>query len=222
MEIKKGEKLIRDLLTDPCEFEKQGRAYQLLQEYFRGLELDTLRPLLQHEDEAVRRAAVFIASELGSAGEPVMDEVADLVSDPDPRIRWDALESLMACSNSTRNEYIWLVPKALEDANDSIRRLAMRLLCNASNSQLEMALKRFDRIAPTPRVHEQGLSALLRDNGKLGCGEIDELLDSGDSTLSMYGAVAARRLSELYPSILERATKHSNPDVARFAAEARE
>jgi hypothetical protein len=54
-----GNPLIGELLADPAAFQERGRAYQLLEEYFAGLPVQTLRPLLQHTDTLVKYAAVW-------------------------------------------------------------------------------------------------------------------------------------------------------------------
>ena len=63
-----GSKLIHELLTDSAKFNEEGRSYQLLKEYFDEFPLETLRPLLSNNDPLVRRAAVWIVSELGEEG----------------------------------------------------------------------------------------------------------------------------------------------------------
>lgn len=47
--------LIGELLADPAGFKERGRPYQLLEEYFAGLSVETLRPLLRHDDMLAKR-----------------------------------------------------------------------------------------------------------------------------------------------------------------------
>ncbi|MGN6398458.1 MAG: hypothetical protein ACTHMI_23000, partial [Mucilaginibacter sp.] len=61
-----GEQLIQDLLLNPASFFDRGQSFHLLQEYFKGMTLETLIPLLQSQDRIVQRTAIWIVSELAS------------------------------------------------------------------------------------------------------------------------------------------------------------
>lgn len=216
-----GDKLIADLLSNPAKFEKQGKAYQLLQEYFHGMPLDTLKPLLKHRDGNVRSAAVFVASELGQKAKSLIREVTLLVGDPDSRIQWDALESVMVCSTGKNSEYFLYVVKELENRDDSIRRLAMRLISNADVSQLKTGLKMSHNLASNSEMHKQGLSVLLKGNS-ITESDITAMLNDPAHLIKMYGAIAAKRIFEQYPKLLEFAASSLDPDISRFSAEALE
>lgn len=102
--MEKGEELIRDLLADPQRFGEEGQGYRLLQEYFEGLPLDTLRPLLRHESPVVQGEAMFVASELGEQARPLVDDVIPLVQSGDRDLRYDALEVIAVCCEAERAE----------------------------------------------------------------------------------------------------------------------
>ena len=114
-------KLIGELLRNPVDFDSQGRAYQLLQDYFVGLSVETLSPLLLHQDGCVRRSAIFVASELGGRVQQIIDHIVPLVHDPDPRIAWDAMESVMLCSNGAKVEYFAVIVRELENESGSLK-----------------------------------------------------------------------------------------------------
>lgn len=215
------EQLIRELLANPAKFYKFGRPYELLQKYFYGLPVDTLRPLLMHEDANVRKAAIFIASELGEKAKNLIEEVGLLINDPDPKIQWDALESVMVCSTGDYLNKFYLIIIQLESHNDSIRRLAMRLVSNADLSQLKMAYELSAASGHSNMLHNHGLSVLLRGNS-INQSEIALMLSSQESLIRIYGAIAADRLFDDFPDVLEFAATSSDPDIRRFSLEALE
>jgi hypothetical protein len=216
---KSSEPLIAELLSDPVAFDDQGKAYQLLQRYFRGLSKETLRPLLTHQDGLVRRSASFVATELGDQACDLLDEIIPLVHDADPHIQWGSLETIMVCSYSHLPNKFVLVVRELENHNDSIRRLAMRLASNANQMQLESASNLTDTLGSSRSQHERGLSILLRGNA-VQESDVKEMLDSSDSVTRKYGAVAAKRLFDVFPSLLKDSTQNRDRDVSKFSIEA--
>jgi hypothetical protein len=216
-----GEKLISELLADPAKFYKQGKAYQLLQEYFHGLPLDTLQPLLRHSNGNVRGAAVFVVSELGDKAKSLIQEIALLINDPDKKIRWDALESVMVCSTGTNIEKFLLVIKELENNDDSLCRLAMRLVSNADPLQLEAGFRLSDTLNFSGELHKQGLSVLLKGNS-ITESEITLMLKNSERLIRIYGAIAAKRSFGHQPKFLELAASSLDSGVSRFSAEALE
>ncbi|PPC89004.1 MAG: hypothetical protein CTY35_15640 [Methylotenera sp.] len=214
-----GEKLISELLANPDKFYKQGKAYQLLQEYFHGLPLDTLKPLLSHINGNVRGTAVFVASELGGKAKCLIQEITSLINDPDKKIQWDALESVMTCSTGTDVEKFIFVVKELESSDDSISRLAMRLVSNADLSQLEAGFKLSHTLGPFGKLHEHGLSMLLRGNS-ITEADIISMLKNPEPLDRIYGAIAAKRLFRHHPKFLEIASSSLDSKISRFSSEA--
>ncbi|MFA6095082.1 MAG: hypothetical protein WC757_04335 [Candidatus Paceibacterota bacterium] len=216
-----GEKLISELLANPDKFYKQGKAYKLLQEYFHGLPLATLKPLLSHSSGNVRGTAVFVASELGDKAKCLIQEVIPLINDPDKKIQWGALESVMVCSTGTDVEKFIFVVKGLESNDNSICRLAMRLISNAVLSQLEAGFKLSYTLSPFSKQHEHGLSVLLRGNS-ISEADIISMLKNPEPLNRVYGAIAAKRLFRHYPNLLEIASSSLDSKISRFSSEALE
>ena len=61
-----GYELIENLLFDPSDFFNQGKTYDLLDNFFKGLPVETLIPLLTSSEIDVQKSAIWIASELAS------------------------------------------------------------------------------------------------------------------------------------------------------------
>ena len=214
-----GSNLIGELLDDPEKFDSQGKAYELLQEYFKGKPVDTLRPLLSHKSVFARRSAAFIVSELGADGSSLVADVVPLISDSDLHIQWYALESVMvSSSNGYPNQFINVL-RELENSNSSICHLAMRLVSNANNSQIEAGLRLVDELRPNQVAHQKGLSVLanLTEGGSV---EVIELLNDTDDLIQKYGAVITKRRLAQSPELIQHEMKSKNEFVSRFAEEA--
>jgi hypothetical protein len=216
------EQLFSDLFDNPSKFNELGKANELLNKYFHGLPIDTLKPLLVHENSEIRSAAIFIASELGNTSNCLIEEVSLLVDDPDPHIQWDALESIMLCSAKGNFDKFLLIIKHLEDKHDSIRRLAMRLISNANESQLNTA---YDLMSGSndniSTLHSAGLSVLLKGNS-IKQTEIMSMLNNPIQIVRQYGAIAAKRLFKDFPELLKSATTNSDADIINFSTDALE
>jgi hypothetical protein len=122
-----GEQLIRELLTNPRVFSKDGRAYDLLQAYFAGLPLETLRPLLRDDDLLVRRAAAFVAEELGIQAQSLIDDILPLLASGDRYLQYHAMEALAVCSQGEQAAAFKHVARGLENDDDVLRFRAMEL-----------------------------------------------------------------------------------------------
>lgn len=206
--------LVAELLANPARFNEQGRAYQLLQGYFHGYPLETLRPLLAHEDELVQRAAIWIVSELGEQGCTLLHDVVPLMNSGNRYIRYHALEVAIVCAIGEDVDEFTHVARALQSDDDVIRGLAMRLVANADPSQLEAGL----RLTGTAlgEAHRKGLQQLSRGDS-LKPEEVSEMIVADDSLTRRYGAIAAKRLSRRYPELIVSAESSVDPDVRRLA-----
>src|SRR5687767_5767707 len=109
-----GERLIQELLANSTRFHQCGKAYELLQEYFNGLSLDTLRPLLANNNRMVRRAALWVTSELGVGGRSLIHDVIPLLNDDDRYVQYHVLEIIMVCSFAENVDEFVHVVRSLE------------------------------------------------------------------------------------------------------------
>jgi len=215
----RDERLVRELLRDPRGFDSKGKAHELLQEYFQGKSLETLRPLLKHDNAHVRRSAAFIVSELGKTASCLIYDIAPLVSDSDTHIQWYAIESIMACTNVGNYEYFIVIVEALDDPNSSICRLAMRLAARANIFQIEAAIRNIGRLRAHQKVHEQGLRAMLEWEA-LSDAEIIALLNDHNDLLRKYGAMISNRRMTRSTTLIQLATQSEDECMACFAKEA--
>lgn len=203
-----GENLIEELLANPVRFRERGRGYDLLQQYFAGLPLGTLAALLRHQELDVRRAAVWIASELGRETCSLIDDIILLLNDEDRFLSYHVLDVLIVCS-AERGELIHIA-HALQDTDEVIRRRAMALLVRASESQISAALL-LAREKDDPD-HQEGLELLLRCRS-IPSDQFATLLHLPKDLLRKYAAIAAKRQEANRPHIREELSASQDPDI---------
>lgn len=214
-----AKELLRDLHEDPGLFHERGRAYQLLQEYFQGLPLETLRPLLTNGDPLIRRAGVWIASELGHEATDLLEEAISLVDDGDRYVRYHALEIVMVCSDAENVGGFVHVVRSLDCDDDVIRQLAMRLVANASKAQIEAAARFFERQDVAGASYKTGLLSLLELDQRFPDRVIKMIDDPTDRLIRKFGAILGKRLFPMLPQLIQHASLISDGDVCRFARE---
>lgn len=208
--------LISDLLSDPDNFNVSGDGYSLLQRYFEGYPVETLGPLLRHVNPMVQRAAVWVASELGSQASVVLEDVAALVSNPDRYLAYHALEVAAVCAVGPNARYLTLVLTALESDDSVLRILAMRLLGNSDDETLKATLPFIVEANRSESAHYQGLRLLLKTNSERRQ-VVKDLLQSESSLLRKYGAILARRACNEDQELIFSAVASSDTDVRSYA-----
>lgn len=197
-----GEKLIEELLADPAPFYETGRGYDLLQEYFHGLPLDTLRPLLRSSDYAVQRVATFILTELGNRAAEVVEDALPLLAFRDRTLSHDVLEAIAVCSGPAHPDWLIHLAHTLESDDDVLVKLAMFLLSQISTAELAAA-----RDAATTSAHREGLGALA--SGRVDASAARAMLGDANPLVRRYGAIAAKRLKD--PELLAELAKSEDP-----------
>lgn len=182
--------LISDLKKNPESFFDDGKSYDLLQEYFKGLALDSLNGLLVHENIIVRRVAIWIFSELGGTVVGLEENLKTLLQEDDRYIKYHALESVMMLSSCGSPNLFSYIISALESGDAVIRKLGMYLISNASNAQLNEAVEYFSKAHN--QAHVEGLKFLLDDKSKLD-GQVDEMLCNSNEIFKRYGVIFLKR-----------------------------
>ncbi|MEQ1878037.1 MAG: hypothetical protein ABL958_15445 [Bdellovibrionia bacterium] len=213
-----GNPLIIEMLANPDRFEESGRAYELLQDYFRGYPVETLRLLLRHENILVQRVAVWIASELGDQGCGLLHEVIPLLESPDRRSRAYALDVVIVCAIGADVGEIVHIARAMESDDNGIRMLAMQLMSNADQSQLDAGARLAGSTAFLSAAHEDALRQI--SNRSQTSDEIRRMMGSADPLMRRYGAIAAKRATNVLPRLLEMAAENLDENIREFATRA--
>lgn len=209
-----GDHLIDELLADPQKFNDRGRAYELLQAYFAGLPADTLRPLLAHSQTLVRRAAVFVVSELGAQSRPLIDDIVPLLASGDRYLSYHALEALAVCCDGADAAAFAHVVAALGSEDQVLRNLAMRLVARSRKSQFVGA----DRAllpAASRAAHDRGLRILASQDVTTPDAVVLMMRDS-DPLVRRYGAIIAKRLFDGAEALADEAAASGDADIRKF------
>jgi len=214
MDPSAGEQLIHALLADPETFKARGDDYQLLQQYFAGLPLETLRPLLRSKEILVQQAAVYVASELGPDAGLLLDDVMLLLSSHDRFIRFHAMEVIAVCTQTQRFEDFAHVVQELESDDAVLRVLAMYLMSRVTASQLEGAHDRFAAGGTRAGKHHQGLATLLSAD-RVDPELVRSMIRDSDPLVRRYGAIAAKR-AQRFAAILGELGESEDADLREF------
>src|SRR5690554_6268067 len=154
-----AETLVRRLESSPQRFVKSGAGYALLQEYFKGYPVETLRPWLVSDDYYINKLALFIASELGDKACSLVQDVLPFFSSNDPEFIYYALDVVIVCSHEYPKELVYIL-HTLNSTNESLRRRAMFLVSRMRPEEFLRAL-RVLQIEVPKGVHIEGLSNLV-------------------------------------------------------------
>lgn len=214
-----GHPLIAELLADPAKFKQDGRAYQLLEEYFSGLPIETLRPLLRHDNSLVRHAALWVTSELGEQACALLDDVTPAIASDDRFQSYHALEIVAVCAIGSQVDRFFKVADGLESSDAVIRGLTMRLMSRADPSQLVAGMMIAAGASSRDDAHRRGLK-LLAMGDSADPENVKTLLASDTGLDRCYGAIAAKRLREKYPELLAHAAAVPDRSISKFASEA--
>jgi hypothetical protein len=209
-----GKRLISELLAHPQRFVEEGSPYALLQEYWAGFSLSTLRELLRASDPWIQRAAGFVASELGSEARGLETEVLGLLSSSDLHAQNYAMEVLSVVSEGANAQLFAHVVRKLESPEPGIRRQAMELVARAAGSQLEAAARVFRDSDASDERHERGLVTLAQTS--IDAREIAGMLQDNDRVVRQYGAIGARRKSLSLGQLGIEADSISDPEIVQF------
>lgn len=168
--------LLDELRRNPRQFNESGRGVALLGE-MKWRDVQELRPLLADEEVEVRRAAVFVLSELGAAAAGVVEDVIPLLTQGDTRLAYDAMEVVAVCSTGSRASLFAHVVSMLDSDDRVLSGLAMRLMARADEAQLAAASN----------------SALLGAQHRSGLAIARGVQSPGGHGDARYAAVAAYR-----------------------------
>jgi hypothetical protein len=178
----------------------------LLSAYHRGYPLESLRTLLRSSDDHVIRNAIWLASELGKAGRPLLPEVSRLLHHTHPSVRYDAIDSVLTCATQDDGPVVAAVLACLSDEERSVQNKTVDFLARAGTDQICAALEHFEHTEPRS-PHIPCLMVLLSgpDHDRLVA-----LLDGGEPLQRLYGLAAAARFFSVMPELLRHACE--SPD----------
>lgn len=209
--------LIEELYADSSKFYELGKSYQLLQKYFDGFPIESLRPLLSSRDQLIRKVAIWIISELGTDS-GFINDIIPLVNDEDRYIKYHALEIIAMCStNKNIEKFILLFPHLVSD-DEVIRILTTRLISNAYMQQLEMSAKYFGLKESYNKLHLEGLLKLIEIES-ITSEQVLLMINSDEPITRKYGVISAKKLYSRNPDLVNKAMSSDDYDIVKFAKE---
>ena len=215
--VDEPERLLERILAEPDPNSRKVGVLtnRLLAEFHRGYPIENLRPLLRSKDERVINTGVWIASELGEKGKPLLSDVSPLLAHPLKKPRFFAIDCILLWAGPSNKSDVASVIALLDDAEAAVRWKAMDFLSRASREQLQAALSHLAVKEPQSR-HVGGLQWLLGSDAS-NPKEVIAALQSKDSLIRKYGMVGAVRMSTGNTEPLFYASSVEDTDVKDFA-----
>jgi hypothetical protein len=214
MDRARAEELFRRITEDEDAASQGALLNDLLREFYRGFPIDRLRSLLSSQRSAVVAAGVWIASELGEGGAPLLSDIVPLLHHSERKVRFSAIECVLLWAQPEDQAALGSVLAMLNDPDAGVRWKAMDFWARATPQQIRSALdwiedqKDFDR--------GEGLR-LLASPASQDAAKLVELLDASDVAMRKYAAIAAVRISKRDPRALLHASAINDADVRGFA-----
>lgn len=206
----RGDVLLARVLQDGDD----ASANELLNEFFAGYPVERLRLLLGSNVDHGVRAGAWIASELGSRIEPLIDEVAKLLHHESRYVRFFALDSVLMGAGPNAAPILAAAVELVEDPDPALRWKAMGFLANASREQLAASARHLGRSPLGDLVRW-----LLRSVASGDTPAIESRLGNEASPRRLFAVVAAARLAPSDLSPLRRAAKADDDEIRSFATE---
>ena len=211
----KTQRLMDAIMSESTSLDRGVLANELLREFHRGYPVEKLRCLLSNREEQVVKAGIWIASELGSKGTPLLDDVVKLLNYSTRYVRYFAIDSLLTCTTGRNENEISAVILMLYDGDKVIRWKVLDFLTRASIDQIQGAINWFEKNDPGS-AHLTGLQLLL--NGQRGnVKEALLALQSENPIIRKYGVVLAARMIQISVDPLMLAISINDEDICTFA-----
>lgn len=215
-----GENLLNELLFDPVEFtDSRFKGYDLLNEYLKGFDIETLIPALLKDDQLIFRIAISIASELSqencSVLLPYLIPILNIEEDP---LYIDYLLNAIfkGTYNDNHREFSYLLNQ-LNSQSCEVQSSTMHLISVANNSQIIESFLHLKKKQDKNDLVE-GLSYLIKTK-ELDKISINKLLNSQKTVLQLFGAIIAKKLFCKYPEFIQIASISPNQCLREFAQE---
>jgi hypothetical protein len=130
----------------------------------------------------------------------------------DRYLTFHAMETIAVCATGVRAPQFSHVVAKLEDTDEVLRSLSMFLISNAEPAQLEAALSLLE--GGLHREHQNGLRLLL--DASAPDEAVLALLQSDKPLNRRYGAVAAARMYEKNPRLIDDVEATEDGDLSSF------
>lgn len=160
----------------------------LLAAFHRGLPIERLKVLLDHDDPDVVRAGAWVLSELGARGRALVSYLPSLLKHPLRWVRIYAVDSVLTCASTDDGSLAALTLELVDDVDGGVRWKAVDFLMRAPDSLL-VAASQFLENHGGSTDSSQAIMTLLNGSTE----DVHILLSSPVGFLRRVGIGAARR-----------------------------
>jgi hypothetical protein len=209
--------IIQRILNGSSSADYDDLKLQLLEEFLHGRPTTDLLPLLRSKNDSAVQVGIWIASELGVSGRPLVTGILPLLSHTDPTVRFFALDCVLAWASGAEAPALSSAVVLIEDPHSAVRWKALHVLSLASPTHLAIARAGIDSTGVSAR-HAALLTWLLGEDAQNPVKVLAQLQDS-NPLVRKYGVVAAARLAPRNRLPLACAAANTDADVRTFACD---
>jgi hypothetical protein len=206
---------VESILSTSSVTDCDEKKIELLEEFQRGRPLPELLPLLVSDNGNAVEVGIWIASELGASGKPLLENIVPLLRHPRRTVRFFALDCVLQWASGVDGAAIASAIPLTEDEDAAVRWKALRFLSAASPEQLLAAQSQMASTGIQLR-HASALAWILSEEARTPAKVVAQLRNP-DALLRKYGAVAAARMLRINRNPLADAAGSSDPEVKQFA-----
>ncbi len=207
--IEEGDALLEAVVNETdTNTRARGRLIELL---FLGYPLARLQPLLESSDRGLVADGLYILSEMGQRGRPLLGAAVACLNHEYADARYYALDIVLSCSEAADGGGVAKALALVEDNTDRVRAKTIDLMAKKGASILDAA-REIQCATYGDQRHCAGLSLLLAPTPE---GAQSFLI--GDMLQRGYGLATAARLGERGCFALKNATNSSDPVIAMMA-----
>lgn len=212
-----GQEMLQRLLSPPDD-DDGAVANDFLGELGRTVPLERLRLLLTSDNAKTRGAGAFLATFQNQNISSMVGELAALLGDDNPRIRFDAVESILRCSTRDDGEHLAQALFALDDEHEFVRMGAVQFVQFAKDWQLKLARQHAALLRPQTAFSAiADVSEQWRDDAS---GMIRAMLDHAEPVVRRYGCgLAGRARWVVVDAFVEWARASFDPEISKLATD---
>jgi hypothetical protein len=192
-------------------------AKKLLDCFHEGADTLKLLPLIHSPDLRVAEIGTWIASEMGIAAKPIINEIVSLFSKGSRGISFEALDCLTSCVSPNNPDLILEGLRQLSNNDSTVVWKAQMFLSSLSGDSISAAKKYASQLGNEER-QIKGLSLLQLS--KSSAEQVLASLESSDQLLRAYAAVASVKLSKLDSEPITKALKAKDEIITEFVKSA--
>ena len=133
--------LIAQLVANPDSLQVDSLVQELLAQYHQGSPVESLRTLLTSKADRLVGEAVWIASELGEGGRPLLRDIASLLRHHSKKVRFWSIDCVLLWAGRSSGDVVASTVTLLDDPEKAVRWKAMGFLARAPHDQLQAAFQ---------------------------------------------------------------------------------